>query len=147
MPDVRAACPHCALSLVWDVDISVEREIAFAAPNSPRFPFACPSCSKLVAISFEWHLVVGDAPRRLEVVGGAARRPELEPAILLVDECPHGCGCRLGLQLRSDDPWAQAAHDIDDIAVLGGYRCPRCDGEGILELGPVIRPYSPDQMG
>ena len=60
------------------------------------------------------------------------------PRILLVDRCPHGCGARLGLQLDPDDPWALGVAWPDEERVLGGYRCPTCDGEGRLQIRPVV---------
>jgi hypothetical protein len=55
-----------------------------------------------------------------------------------VECCPHGCGLRLGLQLDPDDPWAASRVWPDEPQVLGGYRCPRCDGEGRLAIWPEL---------
>ena len=61
-----------------------------------------------------------------------------EPCILLVGACPHGCGTRLGLQLRADDPMTDDSYGPDEAKVLGGYRCTTCDGEGRLALQPIV---------
>ena len=135
--DVPSTCPHCEQPAVWEIDLRVDEEIAWAAPQSPRFRFACPSCRRHFTIGFTWSLEAGEAPRRLQLVGGASPSPP-RPAILLVDHCPHGCGLRLGLQLYADDPWAHEQNWPDEDRILGGYRCPRCDGEGRLRIRPVV---------
>ena len=119
---IPSCCPHCDAPFSWEVDLSVERELAWAAPNSPAFLFRCASCGEAVRIRFDWRLERGTAPR----------------ALLLVEGCPHGCGARLGLRLEPDDPWALGTAWPDEDRVLGGYRCPRCDGEGRLVIRPVV---------
>lgn len=132
--DVSAACPHCKERFLWDVDLQVEQELAWRAPHSPRFPFHCPTCSGRVVLSFRWSLEPGANARPLRVVGGSRSAP-LQSCVLLVDHCPHGCGATLGLQIPPDDPWATEQVDAQIDHVLGGYRCPHCDGEGRLRIG------------
>lgn len=136
---IPSTCPHCDEPHVWELDLTVDRELAWAAPEGPGFFFRCASCQRLVRVGFNWRLERGAAPRQLRLVGDAAPSPPL-PRILLVDHCPHGCGARLGLQLEPDDPWATARVWPDEPRVLGGYRCPRCDGEGRLVIRPVLEP-------
>lgn len=122
----------------------MDRELAWAAPNAPSFSFLCEACQEMVRITFTWNLEQGSDPRPLRLVGGPSEvRPE--PRILLVDHCPHGCGARLGLQLDPDDPWATGQVWPDEPRILGGYRCPRCDGEGRLRILPLVeRGETPD---
>jgi hypothetical protein len=134
--DVPACCPHCDTACVWDVELKVERELAWEHPHGPAFPFRCPHCERVLRITFDWQVERGADPRSLRVVAATARPPE--PAILLVHPCPHGCGARLGLQLRADDPWAAQPLWPDDPSILGGYRCPTCDAECVLRLRPVV---------
>lgn len=135
--EVPSVCPHCDEPALWELDLRVDEEIAWAAPHGPRFRFACPACEQLLAITFDWSLEQGQAARRLQLVGGASASPP-QATILLVDRCPHGCGLQLGLQLTPDDPWAHGRNWPDEDRVLGGYRCPRCDGEGRLRVRPVV---------
>ena len=137
--EIPSTCPHCGEPHVWELDLAVDRELAWAAPDGPGFLFCCASCQGSVRIGFTWRLEQGEAPRRLQLVGGATPSPPA-PSILLVDHCPHGCGARLGLQLEPDDPWATGRVWPDEPRVLGGYRCPRCDGEGRLVIQPVVEP-------
>jgi hypothetical protein len=134
---VPASCPHCDQTSIWELELSFEKELAFRAPHSPGFLFACPHCGGHVRIGFRWTLRKGADPRRLQLVGGAANAPQ-KPALLLVDDCPHGCELTLGLQLFADDPWANDRNWPDEDRTLGGYRCPRCDGEGVLEIRPFV---------
>jgi hypothetical protein len=135
--EIPACCPACDEPFVWELDLTVDRELAWAAPDGPAFTFQCAGCQALVQIAFAWRLERGSDPRQLQLVGGATpSRPV--PRILLVERCPHGCGLRLGLQLEPDDPWAASRVWPDEPQVLGGYRCPRCDGEGRLAIWPVL---------
>jgi hypothetical protein len=134
---IPACCPSCDEAFVWELDLTVDRELAWEAPHAPGFLFQCEKCQARVRITFAWHLEQGSAPRPLQLVGGATPAPEM-PRILLVDRCPHGCGARLGLQLDPDDPWARGQVWPDEPRVLGGYRCPTCDGEGRLVIQPVV---------
>ena len=135
--EIPACCPACDEPFVWELDLRVDRELAWAAPHGPAFTFSCSSCAAAVTIAFAWRLERGEDPRRLQLVGGATPSPPA-PRILLVDRCPHGCGARLGLQLDPDDPWAAGRVWPDEPRVLGGYRCPRCDGEGRLAIWPLL---------
>jgi len=135
--EIPSCCPHCDEPYRWEIDLSVDRELAWMAPNSPGFAFLCASCGGQVEITFDWKLEQGSDPRRLLLVGGPTPlRPH--PCILLVDLCPHGCGAKLGLQLDPEDPWAQGVAWPDESVVLGGYRCPSCDGEGRLRIQPLV---------
>jgi len=133
--EVPACCPRCGAPAVWELELRVDRELAWAAPEGPSFRFRCASCGGLVRVGFRWNLEPGSDPRPLRLVGGPA---EPAPRILLVDRCPHGCGARLGLQLDPDDAWARGRAWPDEPLVVGGYRCPRCDGEGRLRLQPAV---------
>lgn len=135
--EVPSVCPHCDEALLWEVEVAVPEELAWAAPQAPRFLFACPRCDETVAVTFAWSLERGAAARQLQLVGGASAHPP-RPAIVLVDVCPHGCKTKLGLQLTPDDPWTQDRNWPDEDRILGGYRCPRCDGEGRLRIRPVV---------
>ncbi len=135
--EIPSCCPHCDEPYRWEIDLHVDRELAWAAPNGPAFAFQCAHCEELVEITFQWNLEQGSDPRRLTLVGGPTAQPS-RPCILLVDRCPHGCGARLGLQLDPDDPWARDVAWPDESVVLGGYRCSRCDGEGLLRIQPVV---------
>jgi hypothetical protein len=135
--EIPACCPHCDEPACWEIDLTVDRELAWAAPHGPSFVFRCTSCDNLVQISFDWQLERGSDPRPLKLVGGPTPEPPA-PRILLVDHCPHGCGARLGLQLEPEDPWATTRVWPDEPRILGGYRCPRCDGEGRLRIQPVV---------
>jgi hypothetical protein len=139
--EVPACCPHCDETFLWSVSLAVDRELAWAAPHAPLFLFRCAACSGAVRITFEWALRRGSDPRPLRIVGGPS---PLSPAprILLVDTCPHGCGTRLGLQLEPEEPGAELRAWPDQPLVLGGYRCPSCDGEGVLSLR--VRVLGPD---
>lgn len=131
--DLRAACPRCREEHTWEPSFVVEEELAWAAPEGPALLFRC-RCQGLVRIGLRFNLERGSDPRPLRLVGGATPAPA-RPCILLVDRCPHGCGAKLGLQLEADDPvLASAQLDADEPLVLGGYRCPRCDGEGRLRI-------------
>jgi len=136
---IPACCPRCDEPLVWELDLEVEQELAWAAPSAPGFLFRCSACHSLVRVTFAWRLEQGSDPRALTLAGGATSAPAA-PRILLVDRCPHGCGARLGLQLDPDDPWARGQVWPDEPRVLGGYRCPTCDGEGRLVIRPVVEP-------
>lgn len=136
--EVPAPCPHCGVPFVWDMDFAVEREIAWQAPQAPRFRFRCTSCEAFVVVTFSWKLEAGAAPRTLRIAGEAASLPPA-PRMLLVDSCPHGCGLRLALRLEPDDPWAQSSVTPQEDRVLGGYRCPRCDGEGRLRIRALVQ--------
>jgi hypothetical protein len=135
--EIPACCPLCDEPFVWELSLAVDRELAWAAPEAPSFLFRCARCEGTVRISFDWRLERGTDPRRLTLVGGATPEPPA-PCILLVDRCPHGCGTRLGLQLDPADPWATGRVWPDEPAVLGGYRCPRCDGEGRLVIQVLV---------
>jgi hypothetical protein len=135
--EIPACCPRCDEPFCWELDLTVDRELAWAAPNSPAFTFLCTSCQGPVRITFAWSLERGSAPRHLRLVGEPGQQPEI-PCILLVDHCPHGCGTRLGLRLEPGDPWALGRVWPDESQILGGYRCPSCDGEGRLRIQPVI---------
>ena len=135
--EIPSCCPHCDEPYRWEIDLKVDRELAWMAPNSPGFAFLCAHCGGQVEVTFDWSLEQGSDAHRLLLVGGATPlRPR--PNILLVDLCPHGCGAKLGLQLDPDDPWARGVAWPDESRVLGGYRCPRCDGEGRLRIQPVV---------
>jgi len=136
--EVPACCPICDEPFRWELDLAVEQEIAWMAPNAPAFAFCCAGCGGHVEITFRWSLERGDHPRALTLVGGATPLPS-SPQILLVDRCPHGCGLKLGLQLSPDHPWAWGVSWPDEADVIGGYRCPRCDGEGRLRICPVVQ--------
>lgn len=134
--EIPSTCPHCDAALIWEVDLHIDRELAWAHPNSPSFLFGCPRCEKLVRVDFVWQLERGAAARRLRLVGGSRR--DGPPRLLLVAHCPHGCGTQLGLELDPDDPWAQGQAWPGEDEILGGYRCPRCDGEGRLRIRPRV---------
>jgi hypothetical protein len=136
--EIPACCPHCAHPYCWELDLRVERELAWASPHAPAFTFLCAACSQPVRITFVWRLEQGSDPRPLRLVGGPHSLSPEVPRILLVDDCPHHCGARLGLQLDPDDPWAQGRAWPDEPQILGGYRCPRCDGEGRLWIQPLV---------
>ncbi len=135
--EVPSICPHCGEAYRWEVSLAVDQELAWQAPAAPRFLFACAGCEGIAAVTFAWSLEQGEDPRRLQLAGGPTEL-EPRPKILLVDRCPHGCEALLGLQLEADDPWAQGTAWPDEEHVLGGYRCPRCDGEGLLKIRPVV---------
>ncbi len=141
--EVPACCPGCGTALVWEVNIGVHREIAWAHPRGPIFPFDCPVCANRVEISFDWRLERGSDPRHLQLVVGRVRQDPADRCLLLVDRCPHGCGTKLALQLRPEDPFFRGRAWPDEVATLGGYRCPVCDGEGRLLLRPVVAPATP----
>ena len=104
--EIPSCCPHCDEPYRWEIDLKVDRELAWMAPNSPGFAFLCAHCGGQVEVTFDWSLEQGSDAHRLLLVGGATPlRPR--PNILLVDLCPHGCGAKLGLQLDPDDPWAR----------------------------------------
>ena len=135
--EIPSVCPHCDAPYRWELSLAVERELAWRAPDGPAFLFACAGCGGIVSISFAWSLVQGSDPRHLRLAGGPADLQE-SPRIMLVDACPHGCGAQLGLQLDPDDPWARDTVWPDEDRVMGGYRCPRCDGEGVLQIRPMV---------
>ncbi len=137
--EVPACCPHCETPFSWEVNLAVEEEIGWAAPQAPSFLFQCDACQELVRITLSWQLKRGATPRHLELVGGPSPRPP-SPQIILADSCPHGCGAPLGLQLDPHDPLLAGQVWPDQALVLGGYRCPGCDGEGVLEVLPVVTP-------
>ena len=131
--EVPACCPYCDQPFVWEVDLHVDRELGWEAPNAPAFLFRCAGCQGTVRVLLGWSLERGSDPRPLRLVGGPAPL-EAAPHILLVDRCPHGCGARIGLELDADDPGLGGRAWPDQPRILGGYRCPRCDGEGRLRL-------------
>ena len=135
--DVPACCPRCAEPFCWEIDLRVERELAWAAPRGPAFLFRCAACGAAVRVELRFQLERGAHPRPLRLVGGAAPCPPVS-CILLVDGCPHDCGARLGLQLDPDDPGTSVRLWPDEPLLLGGYRCPRCDGEGRLRLQAAV---------
>jgi hypothetical protein len=135
--EVPSCCPHCDAALRWELQLSVDRELGWQHPNAPSFLFRCQRCGGQLEITFRWRLQRGSDPRRLQLVGGATPQAPL-PRIVLVDRCPHGCGTRLGLQLDPDHPWARGVVWPDEDRVLGGYRCPTCDGEGQLVIRPLV---------
>ena len=139
--EVPAPCPYCGQEFVWELGFDVPAEIAWAAPQSPRFRFLCEACEALTVVTFAWKLEAGAAPRRLRLAGGASSNSP-EPRMLLVDYCPHGCELRLGLCIEPDDPWAESRIEPDEDRVLGGYRCPRCDGEGRLRIRVLVEKAS-----
>ena len=141
--EVPAPCPHCGTQFVWEVDLAIPAEIAWAAPQAPRFRYQCASCQKLVVVTFAWSLEAGAAARPLRLAGGGSGQPPA-PRILLCDHCPHGCGLHLGLRLEPDDPWATARVEPGVETVLGGYRCPRCDGEGRLRIAVMVEAATDD---
>jgi hypothetical protein len=120
------------------VDLAVDREVAWAAPQGPEFLFRCAACESTVRIALSFHLERGSDPRPLRLFGGGTELVA-RPCILLVDQCPHGCGAKLGLQLEPGDPALCGTAWPDTPLALGGYRCPRCDGEGVLRLEVQIR--------
>lgn len=136
--EIPSCCPHCDEPYRWEVSLQVDQELAWMAPGAPAFTFVCTNCQGRVEVAFEWGLERGSAPRRLTLAGGPTPLHP-QPRILLVAECPHGCGSRLGLQLEPDDPWALGVVWPDESRVLGGYRCPGCDGEGRLRIQPLVR--------
>jgi hypothetical protein len=101
--DVPSCCPRCGEPFCWVVGFSIDREVAWAAPHGPAFLFRCAACEDALGIAFTWRLERGSDPRPLRLVGGGTSLPA-KPCILLVDQCPHGCGAKLGLQLEPDDP-------------------------------------------
>jgi hypothetical protein len=135
--ELLAPCPRCAAPASWEIDLRVDRELGWAAPDGPRFLFRCPRCDADIAVALRWTLDRGSDPRPLRLVGGPTPSPPT-PCILLVDRCPHGCGAKLGLQLDPQDPWTRSSARGDASIVAGGYRCPRCDGEGRLRLQLVV---------
>ncbi len=137
--EVPCCCPRCGAPFRWELSLELDREIAWQAPHAPAFAFRCQACDAAVELSFRWALERGDHPRPLRVVGGPAPQAAA-PGILLVHPCPHGCGQRLGLQLSADLPWAQGVVWPDEDRVIGGFRCPRCDGEGRLRISPRLEP-------
>jgi len=96
--EVPATCPHCEAAFIWEVDLRVDRELAWAAPEGPAFRFRCEACDGEVRVALGFGLERGADPRPLRLVGGPSSLPS-RPQILLVDHCPHGCGARLGLEL------------------------------------------------
>ena len=136
--EIPSVCPHCLAPYRWELSLAVEQELAWRAPEAPSFLFACAACEGEVSLTFAWRLALGSDPRPLRLAGGPTAL-EASPRIMLVDLCPHGCGATLGLQLDPDDPWARGTVWPDEEKVLGGYRCPRCDGEGILNIFPVVK--------
>jgi len=135
--EVPATCPHCEAAFIWEVDLRVDRELAWAAPEGPAFRFRCEACDGEVRVALGFGLERGADPRPLRLVGGPSSLPS-RPQILLVDHCPHGCGARLGLELDADDPGTRQRAWPDAPLVLGGYRCPRCDGEGRLFIQVAV---------
>jgi hypothetical protein len=131
--EVPGCCPHCEEPFIWELDLRVERELGWAAPHAPAFNFRCASCQGAVQVRLGWSLERGSDPRPLRLVGGPAPAAAA-PCILLVDGCPHDCGARIGLQLDPGDPLLRGRAWPDQPLVLGGYRCPRCDGEGRLRV-------------
>jgi len=131
--EVPACCPHCEAPFVWGIDLHVDRELGWAAPNAPSFLFRCAACAGIVRIALDWRLERGADPRPLQLVGGPSPQPPA-PRVVLVDHCPHGCGARIGLELDPDDAALGGRVWPDRPLTLGGYRCPRCDGEGRLEV-------------
>jgi hypothetical protein len=136
--EVPACCPHCDDPLSWELIFHVSEEIGFAAPHAPAFLFRCATCMGLVRVSFHWALEAGADPRPLRLVDKTNTAAPLLPRIILVDDCPLGCGARLGLQLDPEDPTLGGKAWPDETLILGGYRCPKCDGEGRLALRPLV---------
>ncbi|MBW2730807.1 MAG: hypothetical protein JRH20_00355 [Deltaproteobacteria bacterium] len=135
--EIPSTCPHCDAALIWELDLHIPHELAWQHPQSPSFLFRCPRCDEQVHIRFAWQLQRGSAKRHLRLVGEKGT-PDGPSRLLLVDHCPHGCGALLGLELDPDDPWAQGQCWPDEDQTLGGYRCTRCDGEGLLRIRPVV---------
>lgn len=134
---VPACCPHCDEPFSWELSLAVPQELGFAHPDAPGFLFQCTACQKPVRITFAWRLERGNHPRHLQLVGGASAAA-VQPRLILVQHCPHDCGTRLGLQLDPDDPQLSGVVWPDTPLVLGGYRCPKCDGEGRLWMQMVV---------
>jgi hypothetical protein len=139
--EVPSVCPLCGEAFVWEIDLATPRELAWRAPFAPGFLFACAACGAAVRVTFEWRLEAGSDPRPLRLVPPASRPDPERPRLLLVDACPHGCATLLGFELDPADP-ALASDRFwpDEARTLGGYRCPRCDGEGLLVLRPLVEP-------
>lgn len=135
--EVPSICPHCEEPFVWQLNLRVETELGWRHPEAPRFWFRCASCEGLLFVTFTWHLERGHGSRPLQLVHGRLPRPAV-PCIILVDGCPHGCGTLLGMQLDPEDPWAIGTAWPDEDQILGGYRCPVCDGEGCLVIRPSV---------
>ena len=82
--EVPACCPYCDQPFVWEVDLHVDRELGWEAPNAPAFLFRCAGCQGTVRVLLGWSLERGSDPRPLRLVGGPAPL-EAAPHILLVD--------------------------------------------------------------
>jgi hypothetical protein len=132
--EVPACCPCCDEPFVWELDLHVDRELGWEAPNAPAFLFRCARCQSAVRVRLGWSLERGSDPRPLRLVGGPTQLRAGRPHIVLVHHCPHGCGARVGLELDPDDPGMGGRAWPDQPLILGGYRCPRCDGEGRLRV-------------
>jgi hypothetical protein len=136
--EIPAPCPSCGAQVVWEVDWRFAEETAWSEGNAPTFGFRCLECHSVVHIAFLWRVERGAAPRplRLVVPSESGRAPE--PLGLLVARCPHGCGLKLGFQLEPEDRWNRGSLRPGSELVIGGHRCPRCDGEGRVVLAPQI---------
>lgn len=136
---VRANCPRCALLADWELDLHPPEELAWREGEAPTFGFACARCAAFLHLQLAWRVEVGAAARVVDLLeaGGPGEAPA--PRLLLVADCPHQCGQRLGLRLDPDDPSLEGPLDDGAALVLGGYRCARCGGEGRLCLTPLLR--------
>jgi hypothetical protein len=144
---IHVPCPSCGLSAEWEVDLAVERELAWREGSWPIFGFVCVRCHALLHLAIEWRVEPGGAPRPLFPWEGGGGVEPPAPRLVLVARCPHGCDQALGFRLEPRDPaFLGPPLEGDEELVLGGYRCPRCDGEGrlilcpTLELAPPLKP-------
>lgn len=143
---IRTSCPKCDFWADWEIELRVLEEIAWGEGYFPVFGFICARCDAPLHLHLIWRVEPGGGPRRLLPVGGAFGSSEPVARMVLVASCPHRCGRRLGFRLEPTDPMFQEPVEAEEL-VLGGYRCPTCDGEGRLILHPTLRSASSPPVG
>lgn len=140
---VRAICPECSLEADWEVDLQVEEEIAWREGSWPTFGFLCTRCQALLQLELRWKVTPGKGARKLWPISSGSSSDEPVPRLVLVAHCPHNCGKKLGFRLEPSDPSFASPLEHSKEVLLGGYRCPDCDGEGCLLLQPVLETVKP----
>ena len=68
-----APCPCCGQVFVWEVDLRLDREIAWSNGNWPTFGFLCAACQRKLLVAVEWQVEAGAAARRLTLIGRSQR--------------------------------------------------------------------------